>query len=123
MSSSTGNCFAVINIRLSLTLIDLLLNVRCMYPGIGNELYMCIVTVYYSSCVKSGHRGRCDSVNCLCQDMVRLVMCKYQLIIRSCKSEDKSSNNLEDTYSPALMCLTCGCLLKLLFRLHGFNKN
>lgn len=38
MSSSTGNCFAVINIRLSLTLIDLLLNVRCMYPGIGNEL-------------------------------------------------------------------------------------
>lgn len=34
MSSSTGNCFAVINIRLSLTLIDLLLN----DPGIGNEL-------------------------------------------------------------------------------------
>lgn len=53
MSSSTGNCFAVINIRLSLTLIDLLLNVRCMYPGIGNELLepdcMHIVTVYYSS--------------------------------------------------------------------------
>lgn len=118
MSSSTGNCFAVINIRLSLTLIDLLLNVRCMYPGIGNELLepdcMHIVTVYYSSCVKSGHRGRCDSVNCLRQDTVRLVMCKYQLIIRSCKSGD---------YSPALMCLTCGCLLKLLFRLHGFNKN
>lgn len=41
---SSINCFAVIHkcifACLSLTLIDLLLNVRCMYmyPGIGNEL-------------------------------------------------------------------------------------
>lgn len=38
MFSSIGNCFVVINIRLSLILIDFLLNVRCMYFGIGNEL-------------------------------------------------------------------------------------
>lgn len=38
MFSSIGNCFVVINICLSLILIDFLLNVRCMYFGIGNEL-------------------------------------------------------------------------------------
>lgn len=66
MFSSIGNCFVVINIRLSLILIDFLLNVRCMYFGIGNELYMCIVIVYYLFCVKLGYRGRCDLVNCFC---------------------------------------------------------
>lgn len=51
MFSSIGNCFVVINICLSLILIDFLLNVRCMYFGIGNELLefdcMYIVIVYY----------------------------------------------------------------------------
>lgn len=70
MFSSIGNCFVVINICLSLILIDFLLNVRCMYFGIGNELLefdcMYIVIVYYLFCVKLGYRGRCDLVNCFC---------------------------------------------------------
>lgn len=67
---------------------------------------------YYSSCVKSGYRGRCDSSNVFTR-----IWWDYSYVqvlsIRSCKSEDKSRNNLKDTCSPALMCLGVCLLFRL----------
>lgn len=117
---SSINCFAVIHTCifacLSLTLIDLLLNVRCMYPGIGNELWVWNQSLQYiihPSCFKSSHRGRCDSIVFARIWCVNYVHALQVSAIRSCKSGDKSSNNLKDTYSPALMWLKNypGCLL------------
>lgn len=82
----------------------------CVPVCIWNQSLQYII---HPSCFKSSHRGRCDSIVFARIWCVNYVHALQVSAIRSCKSGDKSSNNLKDTYSPALMWLKNypGCLL------------